>query len=379
MKKYTICHLISSTGLYGAESVILNLIQGMTDDETFNCILGCLEDSDNKDCDLFRRAKELNLDAYQIPLKDGFNPGNIFILRRFLKEHKVDIAHSHGYKPTVLSYLAGKFVKVEQLTTCHLWTSGDRKHRLYETLEAWVIKRHKVSIAVSDRIKDEMVARGIPKEIIKVLPNGINVEEYQYIGEEKIEELRKEFNISSDTIVIGNLARLSGQKGHKFLIEAARRIINQKLNVVFLIAGEGELREELVSLTKKYGIDSRVKFLGFRKDSKDLLKLFDIFVLPSIDEGTPMALLEAMASGSAVVATKVGEIPNIIDNDIDGFLVEAGDVDDLICKLLELVQDKVKTGLFAEAAQKKIEEKYNINNVVAEYDLNYKRLIASTN
>ncbi len=374
MKKYTVCHLISSTGLYGAESVILNLMQGMKDDETFNCILGCLEDSDNKNCDLFRRAKELGLEAYQIPLKDGFNPGNIFILRSFLKEHKVDIVHSHGYKPTVLSYLTSKFVKVKQLTTCHLWTSGDRKHRLYEALEAWVIKRHKVSIAVSARIKDEMIARDIPEEIIKVIPNGINIDEYQDVNEEKIEELRKEFNISNGTIVIGNLARLTEQKGHKYLIEAARKVIDENPNVIVLIAGEGELKEELLSLTKKYGIDSKVKFLGFRKDSRDLLKLFDIFVLPSIDEGTPMALLEAMASGCAVVATKVGEIPNIIADNIDGILVEKGNVNALSNKLIKLTSTNMLFHDVAEKAKHKIKEKFSSDKMVHYYKLNYQDL-----
>ena len=115
MKKYTVCHLISSTGLYGAESVVLNLMKAMKSEEAFDCILGCLEDSDNRDCDLFCRAKEFGLKAYQVSLKDGFNPVNIFRLRKFFKDKGVDIVHLHGYKPAVLTYVTGKFIEIKQL------------------------------------------------------------------------------------------------------------------------------------------------------------------------------------------------------------------------------------------------------------------------
>ena len=377
MKKSTICHLISSTGLYGAETVVLNLMEAMKDDMRFRCVLGCIEDKDNKDCELYQKARRLGYHAFQVNIDNIIILRDIFVLWKALSKEGVRLLHSHGYKASVMGYLFSLISDIKILITCHLWTSGDLKLRLYEKLESVVMKRAGKVVGVSEKIVSQLKGHNIPDEKLVVIPNGIDVSEFRL--EHDIMALRDELNIPSDHLIVGSLGRLVEQKGYVYLIESIRQIMSDFPKVTVLVAGEGPLKSELLGLISKYQLNNNIKLIGFRSDRARLLQLFDIFVLSSLDEGTPMALLEAMATGLPCLVTDVGGNRNVIENGVDGILIPPGETNLLTNMLLKLLNNKSLRDRLSAGASKKIEAEYSSETMRDRYFNIYNELMLTRN
>ena len=162
-----------------------------------------------------------------------------------------------------------------------------------------------------------LLKSGISKKI-SLIENGVNLERFQVNGNG--ENLRKEFGIDMTHKIIGSVGRLTEEKGHTYFLKAAKKILDLNNNCFFMIIGDGELRKKLEDEAKDLGINKRIIFTGKRTDIPELLSVMDIFVLPSLTEGQPMALLEAMAAKKPVIATTVGDIPKILKNGELGIL-----------------------------------------------------------
>jgi len=151
------------------------------------------------------------------------------------------------------------------------------------------------------------------------------------------------------------------------LLKAAKKIIKEFPNTKFLIIGRGELEKELKKETHYLGIASHIKFLGFRNDVKELLKIMDVFVLCSLSEGLPLSLIEAMASRVPVVATNVGGIPEGIEDDVKGFLVPPTDSDTLAKKIIHLLKDKTLSNNFVLYGYHKIKQQFSLQSMLDKY------------
>ena len=381
MKKSTICHLISSTGLYGAETVVLNLMEAMKDDMRFRCVLGCVEDKDNKECALYQEAQKLGYHAFQVNVNNISILKDIFVLRRTFSKEGVSLVHSHGYKASVMGYLLSVISDIKILITCHsygfLWTSGDLKLRLYEKLESIVMKRAGKVVGVSEKIVSQLRGLNIPDDRLIVIPNGISFRQFRLRHD--VVSSRDEFNIPPDHLIIGSLGRLIEVKGYVYLIESARQIVSKFPDVSFIIAGEGPLRDALCRLVDEYQLGSNFKLIGYTKNKIRLLQLFDIFVLPSLSEGTPMALLEAMATGLPCLVTDVGGNRNVIENGVDGILIPPGETNLLTNMLLKLLNNKSLRDRLSAGARKKIEMGYSAETMRDRYFNIYNELMLRGN
>ena len=225
------------------------------------------------------------------------------------------------------------------VATNHNWLTSHWKLRVYRRFDSLLIRHFTRIVAVSEDVGEKMLKYGVPKEKIRIIDNGIDLTRFDDTGSPTA--IREEFGIKKGVRVIGTVGNLGAEKGHVYLLQAAKGIVSNDESVKFIFVGEGPLRVSLENEASKLGIRDNVIFTGFRTDIPNLLSGMDIFVLPSVIEGLPMVLLEAMAAEKAVVATRVGAISKVV-NDGNGILVEPRDVAGLEKAIIRLLASEEK-------------------------------------
>ncbi|MGZ3996818.1 MAG: glycosyltransferase, partial [Flavisolibacter sp.] len=315
-----ILHLISSRGLYGAERVALDLCKSL---KRYGCesIIGAIRNSHNPHVEVADEARKNSIDTVIFPCEAQLDIKLIFRIRKYASKNQINLIHCHGYKSNFYGLLASKR-GIPIVTTNHNWLTSHWKLRAYRRLDSLLIRHFTRIIAVSNGIKKEMLTYGVPREKIRVIDNGIDIARFRdTISPEAVKE---EFGLKKELMIIGTIGNLSAEKGHVYLLQAAKDIVKNFESVRFFFVGDGPLRAYLKNEAIQLGIGDNVIFTGFRTDIPNLLSIMDIFVLPSVKEGLPMVLLEAMAAKKAVVATRVGAIEKVVDNG-NGILVEPRD------------------------------------------------------
>ncbi|GAX62993.1 alpha-glycosyltransferase-like protein [Candidatus Scalindua japonica] len=293
-------------------------------------------------------------------------------LRRLINKYNIDIIHCHGYKPSVLGFLAEGRNGKRIIITCHLWTNETFRLKLYAFLESFVMRRVSVLITVSETIKTVLLKTGMRRDDIVVIHNGIDLEKWHELHNFNKLLYRETIGLKKDSIIISLFGRLNLQKGHKFLLEAIAGLsIN---NIEVMCIGDGPLRQELEVLSRKLNINNSVHFLGFRNDIEELLEITDICVLPSLDEGLPMILLEAMAMKKSVVATSVGAVPSVIINKKNGLLVPPGDVSLLKEAIQTVIKDPGLCSLIGNNARETVVNRYSSERMTEQYLEQYKKI-----
>jgi len=229
-------------------------------------------------------------------------------------------------------------------------------------------------IAVSEDVRRFLAEHvGIPGNRIRVIPNGVPVNGAR--SYEKVVVLRETLGLSRNTRVVAAVGSLYPVKGHTYLIDAAVHVVRRCPDVTFLIAGRGGLREELEAQASSLGVTPFIRFLGHRDDVPDLLGVCDVFVLPSLSEGMPLALLEAMAAGIPSVATRVGGVGEAIEDGESGLLVPPGDSHALAESIIKLLEDRTLARQMGQYARDVVARRFSVSRMVDDYKKIYARLI----
>ena len=203
----------------------------------------------------------------------------------------------------------------------------------------------------------------IPAERLHVLNNGV---EFDRFSKPRVDRQSLLPALPPGSKVIVNVANMNSQlKGHSVLIEAAREICASCPDVYFALVGDGTLRPELERCVRETGLQDRFHFLGRRKDVPEILACADIFAFPSLAEGLPNSVLEAAAAGVPVVATRVGGIPEIIENGVTGLLVEPRDTQALIAALLQYLKSPSYAAMLARASRQRVLSNFSFDSAVA--------------
>jgi glycosyltransferase involved in cell wall biosynthesis len=328
-----VLHFIDSGGLYGAESVILNLSREMQTGGEYEPVVGCIVSQSDEQNALYDKALELGIRAEKLVIRNSCFIIDIPRIARQLKRLDIKIIHSHGYKASVFGYILSLLMSIPIMATCHLWYLKGLvplKMRVMITIELFFYKFFPVIVAVSEPIKKILLSHGIYEHKTKVINNGIFLDDYLPVERDILEQERAALQIKPGELCLINVARLTQQKAQWHIIDAAAQLKSKGEKLRFFIVGEGELMDDLKQQVRDNDLQQTVHLLGFRSDVKTLLQVADIFILPSLDEGMPIALLEAVASRTPVLATPVGDIPKLIQNDQSGVLVKRDDVTDLV-------------------------------------------------
>lgn len=209
-------------------------------------------------------------------------------------------------------------------------------------------------LAISEGVRDVLVASGVPSSAIRVVPSGIDLAPHEQTRDRAAVRARE--GVREDEIVVLQVAALAPHKSQHDLLRAARVAIHASPRLVFWIAGEGALRGELERMHEALALGDRVRFLGFREDVLDLLAAADLFCVSSYLEGMGTSTLDAMAAGLAVVATRVGGIPEIVEDQVTGLLVEPRDPEALARAVVELAEDGARRERMGGEARIKVRD-----------------------
>jgi len=367
----SVLQLISSFGFFGAEGVVLELSKELSR-VGIDLYVGVFRNRQNPHTEVANGAKGYGLKTGVFPCNGRFDPKTVFLIREFAKEKGIDLIHSHGYKANFYSAMAASFTRLPLITTCHNWIGTGFKMKFYERLDKIILRRFNKVIAVSDEIKREILNLWLPKSKVSVISNGIDLNRFEGIGNNKI---REELKIDPHCKVVGTIGRLTEEKGHIYLLQTAKEVLKRFSDAIFLIIGSGSLKEELEDQAKAMGLENKVIFTGVRRDIPEILNSIDVFVLPSLIEGLPMVLLEAMAAQKPIIATKVGEIPKILEQGKLGFLVKPKDVRGLADAIVSVLKDNDKINKISRKLYNKVRDNYSSEKMAERYLRVYQEIL----
>jgi len=373
-----VLHLIDSGGLYGAESVILALSREMQAGGEFEPVVGCIVAQLNAPSDLYDKCLQLGIRAEKVVIRNPLFYIDVFVVARQLRRLGINLIHSHGYKPSVFGYFIALLASIPITATCHLWfLQGDAplKMKVMVRFELFLYKFFPVVVAVSEPIRNVLLSKGVPEYKTKVVNNGIVLDDYRQSDRETVDKLRDSLQVREGDLCLINVARLNYQKAQWHIIDAAAVLKAKGEKLIFFIVGEGELMDSLKRQVSDNNLQQTVHLLGFRSDVRQLLQAADIFLLPSLDEGMPIALLEAIASRTPVLATPVGDIPKLIKNNHSGVLVNKDDVMDLVDGIQRMAASPELRKKCADNAWEAVLDVYSSKAMYRSYCLIYRDLL----
>jgi len=297
------------------------------------------------------------------------SPGNIRGIIGLINEDKADIIHLHGYSAANFGRLAARIKRIPNIVHEHAVLRIQPHQYIADKLLSGLTG---TAIAVSENVRDFMVrARSIPLRKIRIIGNGIQLDKYRRQDEAIRQKMRTELGIQPGVRIVGTVTRLREEKGNIYLIDAVTSILEKGIDMVLLIAGDGPLRERLEKRVRELGLEKVVRFLGFRSDVPALLSLFDVQVIPSLTEGFPLCLAEAMAAENAIVATAVGGMRDIGREGETVHFVPPADSEALgkrIADLLEQKQIAAQLAYNAGIASELFDIRYCTDRLAATYD-----------
>lgn len=324
--------------------------------------------------DGFRQA----IEAAGIPVLVGHKRGTLdrAVLRRLraaMLEHRVAIVHSHNFVPNYYAALAMLAIPQSPLlvNTCHNMGTRLSQRRLRWLYRASLWRTASVAM-VGRQVHERLVGSGLVREsrAVTVL-NGIPIDRFGNSAQRRA-YAREALGLEPDALVVGCVGRLVPVKNHALLIAQVPMLWRKHPSLRVVLIGDGPLEDALRAQAQALGVSAQVRLAGPRPDVADLLPAFDIFAQPSLSEGLSIALLEACASGVAIVASAVGGNPEIIQDRYTGRLVPVGDGGALTGALDELLGDITLRAAFADAAAKWVRANASVDGMRAAYDRFYR-------
>lgn len=366
-----VLQLISSAGMYGAEHVVLTLAGGLTS-LGHECTVGVFENLHCPNLEIAERAKDLRLPVVQILCKRRWDPRMIARVCKIVQMRKIDVVHAHGFKADVYCYAALRSTSIPIVSTCHNWIENGLALSLYGVLDRFVLRYFDAVAAVSPAVSLILRRSGVADAKIRLIDNGVDLSRF----ENAWPKLRAELGIGNAS-VIGFVGRLSPEKGLKHLLWAASSIFHEHRDATLVLVGDGPERGALQKLALELGISHRTHFIGQRSDMPEIYASFDVLVLPSLTEGLPLTLLEALASRRAVIASSVGAVPNVVAHATTGLLVRPGDVNGLSTSIKRLLHDTALRTRLGQEGYALVTRRYSSTAMTREYLAVYQEAIRS--
>lgn len=290
-------------------------------------------------------------------------------LAAVFKQFRPDVVHTHKYKDSILASLVARYMKIPHVVRVVHGMPEPFKGLRNVKMAGYTIADRLVTwwmvdkvIAVSSDI-EQILVRTYGADRVTCIHNGIDLEKVCVTTPRA--DKRKEWHIDDRAIVIGTVGRLAPVKGHLLLLEAFRILSQSYQNVVLLLVGDGPLRVQLESEANRMGLGGSVIFSGHQEQSYDLINMMDFFVLPSLYEGIPMVLLEALALRRPVIATRVGGIPEVVSHGDSGALVNPTNAGDLAKAIRSLIEDSSKSVAFGVAGRIRVESEFSASLMAA--------------
>jgi glycosyltransferase involved in cell wall biosynthesis len=350
---------INSITLYGGGEVWMLTVMKELAKRDYKVTLIC-----KSKAEIIKYANKDGIDVLPIRIAGDFDPLTISKIAGIYQKRKIDIVIANVGKDIRLAGLAAKFISSVSVIALHQ-VDREIKNNLsyritYNSLADLIVVN---SVATKNTLLKS--APWLVGEKINVVYHGID---YQKYSQTNTTDLKSQLGLAQDNLVIGFVGRLNVQKGIKYLLDGFKLIAEISRNVHLVIAGTGELEGMIKEFVSKFNLENRIHLLGFRKDIQDLMKTFDIFLLPSLWEGFGIVLIEAMAAGNPIVATNTSSIPEIVEDGRNGILVPPENAEAICDVLVKLISEPELRIKFGKEGQKIVREKFTIERMINDYE-----------
>jgi glycosyltransferase involved in cell wall biosynthesis len=306
-------------------------------------------------------------------------------LARLIRRERPQILHTHTAKAGTVGRVAVKLAgRARPPIVVHTFHGhvlrgyfGPFRSRLFRLLERWLAGSTTALVAVSPEVRDDLVALGVaPAEKFAVIRLGIELDR-RVAAVDSRAETRRYLGIPQERFAVGWIGRMTTIKRTDDVLVGFKRLRERGVEATLCMVGDGPDRERLERRARELGIVRDTLFLGYQEDVAPLYAAFDALVLPSANEGTPVSVIEALASRTPVVATRVGGVPDVVREGEDGFLVGAGDTDALSDRLARLAADPALRERMGDAARARVLPRYAVDRLVDDVDRLYRALLSA--
>ncbi len=369
-----VLHLISGGDTGGAKTHIISLMEQLKKlmDAKVICFIKDTFYEDalkaGVDIEVFEQKKRTDLSVVD-RLKDE-------ILRE-----EYDIIHCHGARANFIGMFLKKKINKPMITTVHSDYRLDFKDNFYKRLiftplNAIALRKFDYYIAISEDFKKMLVDRGFDNSKIYVVYNGIDMDtQPDFVSKQ---EFFDRYNIDfKNKKVIGIMARLDAVKDHETFIKAAEKVLTERKDVIFLIAGSGNEEEKLKTLVNDLNIEDNVHFLGYVKDPYSFYNAIDINVLTSLSESFPYVILEGARFKKPIITTNVGGISHLIKDGYNGYLIKVKDSESLANRILNLIKDEKSIEIMGDNLYKCVSDSFSSRNMAIKHKEIYESILDS--
>lgn len=337
----------------GPEKTIL--LGAIMSDPNFQVTVCYLRDQRDRIFGVDNRAAQAGVDYVEVLEKHSFDPAVWPQLRRLIRERTIDVVHSHDYKTNLLALLLSRATGVAALSTVHGWTGHSFRERWgYYPADKRVLARFPRVVAVSSEISRELVRCGADPARVTTVLNGIDHRQCRR-DPVRVAGARAALGAKAGEILIGAVGRLEPQKRFDLLLQALTAIVERFPQARLLIVGDGSQRQALDAQIKTLNLGDRCRLVGHVDDVVPAYHAFDMLVQSSDYEGTPNAVLEAMAFEVPIVATAAGGTAEIVRDGVDGRIVPTGRGDLLVSNVIQALEDPAGTARMAQQARLRVE------------------------
>ena len=364
-RKIRVLETIRQGQIGGGETHVLDLVQAL-DRTRFEPVVLSFTPGPMID-----RLMAMGVRTHVIHTERPFNIATWRRVKRLLRDERIDLVHAHGTRANSNTFWAAKQLGLPIIYTVHGWSfhldQAPLVKKSYQLAEKLLMAQAGVTICVSesnrrDGLKFSQMSRAV------VIKNGINLQRFN--PSLHTYNVRAELDIAADVVLVGYIARMTAQKDPFTLLRAVAAL-PAGLNIKFLLVGNGDLKAEAQQLARQLGIEAKVIFTDFRQDIPDVLQALDIFCLPSLWEGLPIGILEAMAMGKPVIASDIDATKEIIEHGLNGLLVPIKAPEKLAVAIQQLAASQelrrslgacayqtIQAGFTAEAMTRQVEQLY---------------------
>ncbi len=352
--KIKVLHTIRQGKIGGGESHVLTLVQEL-DKTRFEPVVlsftpGPMVDELNK----------MGIETHVIYTERGFDFGKFGIIKKFLQDNKIQLVHNHGTRATSNLWWACKKLGIPMLYTVHGWSFHDDQSFVKKNAriasEAFLTRKVDVTISVS--YSNQETGRGCIKGFqSKVIRYGIDLKKFNADG--VVSNIREHYKVNPNHVLIGYIVRMDVQKDPINMIKAYKQVCDARKDVTLLMIGEGPLKAETLELIKTLGISDRVIVDNFRQDVPNVLAGIDVYCLPSLWEGLPIGMMEAIAMRKCVVVSAVDGSKEIIKDGENGLLVTPQKPEELAKALIKVIDDADLRAKLGQNALKTVQEEFN--------------------
>jgi glycosyltransferase involved in cell wall biosynthesis len=359
MDSLIVFHLIYSLETGGAEVDLLAKSRVLMQAHGYDITIGCLL----KRGELAAQAEAAGIRVLGPLMRGKFDASVIPRLVRFMRDGRYNVVHTHMFASNLLGRLAAMLAGVPVIVST-VQLIADREAWWEILVDRLLQHRAETMIASSQAVRQSFIQRGIRPAKIAVIYNSVDFARFDAVDRETARRaMRQAFGWDEGHFVVGTVARLERVKGIDRLIDAAKAVAEAIPQARFLVVGDGPQREDLLSRVRRLELGERCIFTGLRSDVPQILPAFDLFVLPSLSEALGIAVIEALASGVPVVASRVGGVPEVVIHGETGLLVPPGDATQLAQAILYMAANLAEAKQWAERGQKRVRRMFDVNKL----------------